>query len=251
MRSAQGQFPAAVRPSALVSALLGVLAMGLPVKLSGATLPSGFTEANLTGTIASPTAMAIAPDGRLFVCLQGGSLRVVKNGALLATPFVTLSVNSSGERGLLGVAFDPAFSTNQFVYLYYTTSTSPIHNRISRFTANGDMALAGSEVVLMDLENLSSASNHNGGAIHFGPDGKLYVAVGENANPPNSQTLDNRLGKILRLNPNGSIPTDNPFFVYKFGSERHYRNPNRASVLVGGRQNDGSRQSRWHFEFSQ
>ena len=84
--------------------------------LKAATLPAGFTEAqfgsNLNGT---PTAMAFAPDGRLFVCLQNGQLRVIKNGALLATPFVSLSVDPSGERGLLGVAFDPNFAANQFV----------------------------------------------------------------------------------------------------------------------------------------
>jgi glucose/arabinose dehydrogenase len=188
--------------------------------LSAATLPSGFVEAQFGGDVGSnPTAMAFAPDGRLFVCLQGGQLRVIKNGALLAPPFVSLSVNSSSERGLLGIAFDPNFATNQFVYLYYTTSTSPIHNRISRFTANGDVAVPGSETVLVDLENLS-AGNHNGGAIHFGPDGKLYAAVGENAVASNAQTLSNRLGKILRLNSDGTIPTDNPFFNTALGANR-------------------------------
>ena len=156
--------------------------------------------------------MDFAPDGRLFVCLQGGNLRVVKNGALLPPPFVTLTVDSSGERGLLGVAFDPNFATNNFVYVYYTVPGSPAHNRVSRFTANSDVAAAGSEVVLLNLDNLSSATNHNGGAIHFGPDGKLYVAVGENANGANSQTLVNLLGKVLRINSDGTIPSDNPFF---------------------------------------
>src|SRR5207244_953681 len=160
----------------------------------------GFIESQVAGGLSSPTAMAFAPDGRLFVCEQGGQLRVIKNGALLATPFVSLSVDSSGERGLLGVTFDPNFSSNQFVYVYYTTSASPIHNRISRFTANGDVATTGSEIALVDLENLSSATNHNGGAIHFGADGKLYAGVGENANSANAQTLSNRLGKILRYN---------------------------------------------------
>src|SRR5687768_3436805 len=177
-----------------------------------ATVPAGFADETLVTGLSSPTAMAFAPDGRLFVCQQGGQLRVIKNGALLATPFLTLTVNSSGERGLLGVAFDPNFSVNRFVYVYYTATTPAIHNRISRFTANGDVAVAGSEVVLMDLENLSAATNHNGGAMNFGPDGKLYIAVGENANRDNSQTLANRLGKMLRLNSDGSIPTDNPFF---------------------------------------
>ena len=188
--------------------------------LSAATLPAGFVETQFGSNLGgSPTAMAFAPDGRLFVCLQGGQLRVIKNGALLATPFVSLSVNSSSERGLLGIAFDPNFATNQFVYLYYTTSTAPIHNRISRFTANGDVAVPGSETILVDLENLS-AGNHNGGAIHFGPDGKLYAAVGKNAVASNSQTLNNRLGKILRLNSDGTIPTDNPFFNTATGANR-------------------------------
>ena len=139
-----------------------------------ATVPSGFTDTLIAGSLNRPTAMALAPDGRLFVCEQGGTLRVIKNNALLSAPFVSLIVSSMGERGLLGVAFDPNFSTNKFVYVYYTASTPTIHNRVSRFTAAGDIALAGSETILLDLETLS-ATNHNGGAIHFGPDGKLYV----------------------------------------------------------------------------
>ena len=199
----------------IVALILGLF------RLKAATLPSGFTEAQFGSNVgSSPTAMAFAPDGRLFVCLQGGQLRVIKNGALLATPFVTLSVTSAGERGLLGIAFDPNFSSNQFVYLYYTTSTAPVHNRISRFTANGDVAVSGSEAILVDLDTLSSATNHNGGGLHFGPDGKLYLGVGENANGSNAQTLTNRLGKILRYNSDGSIPTDNPFFNTASGANR-------------------------------
>jgi glucose/arabinose dehydrogenase len=191
------------------------------IHLKAATLPSGFTETQFGGNVGtSPTAMAFAPDGRLFVCLQGGQVRVIKNGTLLATPFLSLSVTFAGERGLLGIAFDPNFSSNQFVYFYYTTSTSPVHNRISRFTASGDVAVAGSETILVDLDNLSSATNHNGGGLHFGPDGKLYAGVGENANSANSQTLSNRLGKILRYNSDGSIPADNPFFNNATGANR-------------------------------
>jgi len=125
---------------------------------------------------------------------------------------MTLTVNSDGERGLLGVAFDPNYATNRFVYVYYTATTPTIHNRVSRFTAstaNEDLVVAGSEVVLLDLETLG-ATNHNGGAIHFGPDGKLYIAVGENGVPVNSQSLANRLGKLLRINSDGTIPADNP-----------------------------------------
>ena len=178
-----------------------------------ATLPGGFFETQITG-LSNPTAMALAPDGRIFVCEQGGNLRVIKNGALLATPFLTVTVSSVGERGLLGVAFDPNFLNNQFVYVYYTATTPAIHNRVSRFTANGDVVVPGSELIVLDLNNLSSATNHNGGAIHFGPDGKLYIAVGENANSANAQTFANLLGKLLRINPDplNLIPPDNPYF---------------------------------------
>ncbi|HXC49275.1 MAG TPA: PQQ-dependent sugar dehydrogenase [Candidatus Limnocylindrales bacterium] len=186
-----------------------------------ATVPAGFSDSVVASGLASPTAMEIAPDGRIFVSQQTGALRVIKNGALLATPFLTLSVNSSGERGLLGVVFDPNFASNRFIYVYYTTSTSPIHNRVSRFTAslaNPDVAQAG-ETVLLDLENLS-ATNHNGGALHFGPDGKLYIAAGENAVGSNSQAMTNLLGKILRINSDGTIPTDNPFYQTATGNNR-------------------------------
>ena len=189
-------------------------------RVGAATVPTGFTEGLVAGGLSSATAMSFAPDGRLFVCQQNGLLRVIKNDVLLGTPFLTVPVDSSGERGLLGVAFDPNFAVNRFVYVYYTTTSPAVHNRISRFTANGDVAVAGSEAVICELENLSSASNHNGGAIHFGPDGKLYVAVGDNANSANAQTLANRLGKMLRLNTDGTIPTDNPFYSTAIGVNR-------------------------------
>ena len=149
--------------------------------------------------------MALAPDGRIFVCEQRGTLRVIKNGALLPTPFLTVTVDSAGERGLLGIAFDPNFVSNQLVYVYYTAPT-PAHNRVSRFTASGDVALAGSETILMEMPNLSTATNHNAGAIHFGPDGNLYIALGDNANGNNSQSLSTRLGKLLRITSTGAIP---------------------------------------------
>jgi glucose/arabinose dehydrogenase len=144
------------------------------------------------------------------VAQQGGAMRVVENGVLLPAPFMTLSVNSVGERGLLGVAFHPNFANNNFVYAYYTVSTNPIHNRISRFVANGNVVVSSSEQILVDLPSLS-ATNHNGGAIHFGADGKLYVAVGDNAVGANSQDPTTPLGKMLRFNDDGTIPNDNPF----------------------------------------
>jgi glucose/arabinose dehydrogenase len=206
-------------PRLRLSALACALFMALtPTGATAATVPAGFRETPVATGLASPTAMQFAPDGRLFVCEQGGRLRVItREGNLLSTPFLTVSVSSVGERGLLGVAFDPAFVTNHYVYVYYTATSPAVHNRISRFTANGNVALAGSEVVILELDNLSGATNHNGGALAFGPDGNLYAAVGENANGANAQLKSNLLGKMLRLNADGTIPADNPFLASTSG----------------------------------
>jgi len=210
----------------------------LEERIAPSTLPIGFRETPIVSGLAGPTAMEFAPDGRLFICLQAGTIRVVKNGTLLPAPFLSLTVDSSGERGLLSATFDPNFATNHFVYVYYTVPGTIAHNRVSRFTANGDVAQAGSEVDLMDLDNLSTATNHNGGALHFGVDGKLYIGVGENATGSNSQTLTNRLGKMLRINSDGAIPADNPFFNTATGPNRSIwalglRNPFTFAVQPG------------------
>jgi glucose/arabinose dehydrogenase len=180
------------------------------------TLLPGFARVQVGSAISTPTVMAFAPDGRIFVAQQSGALRVIKNGVLLGTPFLSLTVNSAGERGLIGLAFDQDFVTNQYLYVYYTVpaaGSNPPFNRISRFTANGDVALAGSEQIVLNLDPLSSATNHNGGALAFGLDGKLYVAVGDNALGANAQNLNTYHGKLLRINKNGSAPSDNPFFT--------------------------------------
>lgn len=187
-----------------------LLAFLASLRLSAATLPPDFTETQLARGIVRPTAMALAPDGRIFVCEQTGALRVIKDGQLLPQPFVTVPVFTEGERGLLGVTVDPDFPRTPHVYLYYTAVKPFVHNRVSRFTAAGDRAAAGSEKAILDLPQLAKPI-HNGGAMHFGPDGHLYVAVGENAVPENAQNLDNPLGKILRIGKDGSIPSDNPF----------------------------------------
>ncbi len=189
-------------------------------RLTPATLPAGFTETPLATGLTSPTAMELAPDGRIFIAEQGGTLRVVTGSQLQAAPFLILNVSSQGERGLLGIAFDPNFASNRFFYVYYTTATSPIHNRVSRFTAGDTAAVPGSEIPIVELDNLSSATNHNGGAIHFGPDGKLYIAVGDNAQASNAQTFANPFGKMLRVNPDGTVPQDNPFFAQATGGNR-------------------------------
>jgi glucose/arabinose dehydrogenase len=201
----------------IAAVILATVVVGIATWAS--VLRPEFVESQFAAGLSSPTAMAFAPDGRLFVCQQGGQLRVIVEGVLLPTPFTTVTVNASGERGLLGVAFDPDFATaaTKYVYVYYTATTPVIHNRVSRFTANGNVAVPGSEVVLLELNSLSSATNHNGGAMHFGPDGALYIAVGDNANGENAQTLTNLLGKMLRINRDGSIPGDNPFVAQTTG----------------------------------
>jgi glucose/arabinose dehydrogenase len=220
------------------AALLIAISTFTASSAAAATVPTGFTDTPLASGLSSPTAMQFAPDGRLFVCEQGGKLRVIKNDVLLPTPFITLTVSALGERGLLGVAFDPNFAANHFVYVYYTATTPTIHNRISRLTANGDVAVAGSELAILDLPTLG-ATNHNGGALAFGPDGKLYVAVGENAVSSNAQSMSTPLGKMLRINSNGSFPTDNPFFNTTTGINRAIwalglRNPFTFAFNPGG-----------------
>lgn len=184
-------------------------------------LPSGWRETRVTSGLHTPTSMAFAPDGRLFVTEQGGKIRVMKAGKLLANAFATLSTSANGERGLLGLAFDPDFTKNRYIYIYYTVSGS--HNRVARLTAdpaNPNKAMSGSLKTILNLDKLSSATNHNGGAIHFGLDGKLYIAVGENASSSNAQSYSTRLGKMLRINRDGSVPSDNPLLSKTTGANR-------------------------------
>lgn len=152
------------------------------------TQPAGFTldETWITG-LPSGTAFAQTPDGRLLVALKGGAVRVVKNGVLLPDPMLSVTaVDESGERGLIGVAVHPDFANNGWVYVHHTTTENGAHNRITRFTASGDVA--DNPTVLVDLPALSVATVHNGGGIQFGSDGKLYVAVGDSATAPRRRT---------------------------------------------------------------
>src|SRR3954452_17539588 len=175
-------------------------------------LPTGFAQSMVAQGFDSPTSMVVAPDGRVFVAEQPGRLRVIKDGQLLSRPFVTVDTAQVGERGLVGVELDPNFESNGYVYVYYTAGTST-DNRVSRFTANGDVAAAGSEKVLFQLDVTGfEASIHQGGGLHFGKDGKLYISVGDQGGRNRTQKLDNQVGKILRINSDGTIPADNPFY---------------------------------------
>ena len=114
----------------------------------------------------------------------------------------------------MGVVLDPDFAVNGHVYIYYTAAGVPMHNRVSRFTAAGDVAVPGSEVVLLDLPPIDPKRQpfHNGGGLHFGPDGKLYVGVGDHEDVAKAQDINSPFGKILRINKDGTIPADNPFY---------------------------------------
>jgi glucose/arabinose dehydrogenase len=203
-----------------------------------ATLPPGFAETRLASGMNNVTTMSLAPDGRIFVSEQAGRLRVIKDDALLAAPALTLTVDSTNERGLLGIAFDPAFAQTGFLYAYYTSPTPVPHNRISRFTMSGDVVAPGSEVTLLDLPPLGLAPIHNGGSMHVGIDGKLYISVGENFNAPNAQSLSITLGKLLRIDTDGTIPPDNPFYETLSGDNRAIwayglRNPYTFDIQPG------------------
>ena len=192
---------------------------------AGATahaLPPDFQD-DLVTIVGSPTALAFTPDGRLLITRQTGQLRVYQGGALLTTPALTVaSLCSQSERGLLGVAVDPDFATNRFVYLYYTVNKGTCYNRVSRFVLPPTSVIdPSSEVVLLDNIR-STAGNHNGGDLNFGKDGYLYVSVGDGGADYQSpfgsggsnqaaRDVNTLLGKILRVDRNGAVPSDNPW----------------------------------------
>lgn len=205
------------------------------LQIQSAELPDGFVEELLVENL-DPVSMAMAPDGRIFIAEKNGRILIVRNGELLHHPFLTLEVDNFNERGISGIVFHPDFESNNYFYVYYTVAGAN-HNRISRFTANGDFAIPGSEEVLLDLDQLSGTI-HNGGAMKFGGDGKLYIAVGDGADPNAAQSMNSFHGKILRLNDDGSIPEDNPFYESVAGNRRAiyalgFRNPFTFDIQPG------------------
>lgn len=224
-------------PGSCNAALLLALFAGLLFSFSSLraqTFPAGFSQVKV-GTIYYPTSMAFAPDGRIFVTEKAGKVKIIKNGAVLSTPFLTVNVDQLNERGLSSIGIDPNFNTNHYVYIYYTVPGNPVHNRLSRVTANGDVMLAGSEVQILNFEPCVN-SIHNSGGMAFGPDGKLYIGVGNDNVNSNSQDLSNYLGKVLRINSDGSVPAGNPFSgsesakrIWAYG----FRNPWSLAIQPG------------------
>jgi glucose/arabinose dehydrogenase len=174
-----------------------------------------------------PVGLALAPDGRVFFNERlTGNIRIInQQWQLVNTPFCQLSVATNGEQGLLGLTLDPNFAQNHFVYVYYTEAGAA-RNRVVRYTEASGLCTGQTTI----LDTLPVNSIHNGGIIQFGPDGKLYVIIGDAGNMANSQNLTSLAGKILRVNPDGSAPSDNPFFnnananekVFSFGHRNSY-----------------------------
>lgn len=179
--------------------------------LLAAELPAGFVDYQVVDGLSNPTALEVAPDGRVFVSEQQGTVRVIQDGKLLPQPLLSVPVAYVGEQGLQSLVVDPNFAQNGYVYIYYSTLTQSSRNRIERWTVEGNTARPDSATVLLELDPLQHGL-HNGGAMHFGPDGMLYVAVGDGyVTSDQAQSLDSFFGKMLRIRPDGSIPSDNPF----------------------------------------
>src|SRR6185295_11139241 len=171
-------------------ATLGFACAGAMVLMAAAaraqSYQSGFTGTDLLGaSFSGASSMAVAPDGRVYIAQHSGEVRVYDPAIGLApSPLYTFPVQYAGERGLIGIAVDPNWSSNHFIYAHYSRSSpsnGAVIKRITASAANPNVVVAGSEVTLIDLGNYASTiPAHVGGALHFGPDGKLYVGVGDN-----------------------------------------------------------------------
>ncbi|MDB5104373.1 MAG: hypothetical protein JWP91_2062 [Fibrobacteres bacterium] len=204
-----------------------------------AALPAGFTEKEVAKGLSSPSGMAIAADGRVFIAEQEGRVLVLKRDSLLVRPVLTLKVESHDERGLTGIALDPDFPASPYLYVYYTAPSPSSHNRLSRFAISGDEADAAQEQVLFDLPDIGAAIWHMGGGLAFGKEGKLYCGVGDHQKPAEARNPDSPFGKVLRINRDGSIPSDNPRYASAMGIARAVwasglRNPFSLAAGPGG-----------------
>jgi glucose/arabinose dehydrogenase len=183
------------------------------VKPSGKPTPTPATVQLQTTVIAKnlqvPWGLAFLPDGRALVSERDTGQLVIVDTSGKITEVQHIDEGGSGEGGLLGIALSPTYKMDMLVYAYYTTAED---NRVVRFQLG--------ETPQVILKGIPAAENHNGGRIAFGPDGKLYIGTGDATNRPNAQDKQTLGGKILRINPDGSIPPDNPFPgspIYSYG----------------------------------
>ena len=202
------------------------------------TNPAFVNEVVVPG-ITSAVTIVFLPDGRMLVGELMERIRVVQPGANQPGPDPFLVLDSSqlfGEQGLRDIVLDPGFIDNGRYYIFYTRGSpgSQNHNQVSRFTASGNGTVAGSELVLWQ-DPLVAGNEHHGGALAFGNDGKLYITYGEHFIAENSQLMTTYRGKLLRINPDGSLPADNPFHDGSGGPQEAIwalglRNPYRMSI---------------------
>ena len=190
-------------------------------------VPEGFVAEKLATNLNAATALTVAGDGRIFIADQTGSLRVWKNGRLLAKPALDLTgrVDDYWERGLIGLTLHPDFPHTPHLFVVYVAKQPFTHHVVSRFTMIGDSADPASELILLEGDDQKTLGGtlpygHQGGPIRFGSDGKLYISIGEQTAGQPSQSLTTLQGKLLRLNADGSIPSDNPFFMRTTGKYR-------------------------------
>lgn len=185
--------------------------------LSGQTLPVGFSISKIADDL-NPVAMVIDPFGRYWIAEKDGKVKIVEEGKDNFHLFIDLAVDDFNERGLMGIALHPNYVQNGYVYLYFTVPDKNF-NRVIRVSSNGDSALPGSEKTIIDLDSLSG-NIHNGGAMVFDDHGYLFIATGEGGKSSDAQNLNSLNGKILRLDANGIIPSDNPFYNELSGNNK-------------------------------
>ncbi len=215
--------------------------LGQPVEaIETPTLPPGFVETRVATGLSKPTAMEFAPDGRLFIAERGGKVKVIKDGALLSEPFLQLDTNTQNDGGLLGITVDPNFENNGYVYVQYIPhyDSGFFQARVSRFkvsNANLDIADPDSETILIETDVDISLSNSFGGAIGFGKDGKLYIGTGDYETPFYAQGTKTLLGKLIRINSDGTLPPDNPTSFMTVYGKQTTEGVNRAIYALGFR----------------